>query len=97
MYVVDGIAYAGEESPLLKVVGVKPMEDYRIWLRFSNDEERVYDVKPLFKYPVFAQLQDRDTFASIYLDHGVPTWLDGEIDIAPESLFENSTAYQKSA
>jgi hypothetical protein len=97
MYIVDDIAYAGEKEPLLKVVGIRPMDDYMLWLRFSNNEERLYDVKPLLEYPVFKRLCHREVFTSVYLDFGVPTWLDGEIDIAPESLFENSITCQKTA
>jgi hypothetical protein len=94
MYVIDGIAYAGEPEPLLKVVGVKPLDDYRLWLRFSNHEVRAYDVKPLFEYPLFSVLKDLETFRGVYLDYGVPTWLDGEIDISPETLFSNSAVYK---
>ena len=36
MYIKDGIAYAGEQKPLLKISGVRPLEDYKLWVRFSN-------------------------------------------------------------
>jgi hypothetical protein len=90
MYIIDDIAYAGESVPLLKVIGVKPLDDYRLWLRFSNHEVRTYDVKPLFEYPLFSKLKDREVFGGVYLDYGVPTWLDGQIDISPETLFAGS-------
>ena len=91
MFIIDDIAYAGEQEPMLKVIGIRPMDDYLIWLRFSNHEERIYDVKPLFEYPVFKRLEDLEVFNSVYLDYGNPTWCNGEIDIAPESLYEEST------
>jgi hypothetical protein len=90
MYIRDGIAYAGELEPQVKIVGVKPLDGYELWLRFSNNEERLYDLKPLFDYPAFAPLKDLDVFKEVYLDYGVPTWLDGSIDIAPESLYKCS-------
>jgi hypothetical protein len=90
MYIKDGIAYAGEIEPLLKVVGIKSLNEYTLWLRFSNHEERLYDVRPLLEYPVFAPLKDLETFKEVYLDYGAPTWLNGTIDIAPESLYEHS-------
>jgi hypothetical protein len=92
MYVVDGIAYAGESEPLLKVVGIRAMDDYALWLRFSNNAERVFDFKPLFEFPLFKKLQNQELFRGVYLDNGVPTWLDGEIDLAPETLFDRSRA-----
>ncbi|MDR1185641.1 MAG: hypothetical protein LBK67_12730 [Coriobacteriales bacterium] len=39
---------------------------------------------------MFSKLQDPEAFRSVYLDYGVPTWLDGEIDISPETLFADS-------
>ncbi|GHT79953.1 hypothetical protein FACS1894104_5290 [Actinomycetota bacterium] len=93
MYIVDGVAYSGEQAQLLKVVGIKPMSDLRLWLRLSNQEERIYDVRPMLEYPVFSKLANPEVFNEVYLDYGVPTWLDGEIDIAPESLYQDSVAY----
>lgn len=35
MYVVNGIAYAGEPSPAIKVCGVRPLDDFKLWIRFN--------------------------------------------------------------
>ena len=32
MYIVDGIAYAGEQRESVKVNGVRPLDGYRLWL-----------------------------------------------------------------
>jgi hypothetical protein len=29
-------------------------------------------------------------FKGVYIDYGVPVWNDGDIDIAPETLYEQS-------
>lgn len=89
MYIVNGIAYAGEQKPLLKVSGVRPMEDYRLWVRFNTGEAKIFDFKPLLDRPAFAPLADRTVFNSVYIDYGVPVWNDGDIDIAPEALYEH--------
>ncbi len=89
MYIVNGIAYAGELEPMLQVVGVRPLNDFRLWVRFNNDEAKIFDFKPLLKTPAFAPLADRDTFNGVYIDYGVPSWNDGKIDIAPETLYKN--------
>ena len=34
-------------------------------------------------------------FASAAVDHGVVVWLDGEIDIAPETMYANSYVYNE--
>ena len=43
MYIKDGIAYAEDQTPPIKVCGVRPKEDYVLWLRFSTGEERLFD------------------------------------------------------
>ena len=88
MYIKNGIAYAGEEAPLLKVNGVRPMDNYKLWLRFNTGEAKIFDCTPLLSQPAFAPLADKDVFKGVYIDYGVPVWNDGDIDIAPETLYE---------
>ena len=90
MRVVNGIAYANNEAQLLKVVSAKALSDFRLWLRFSNGDTRVFDASDLLRYPAFKELSDPKLFGDVYLDYGVPTWLDGRVDLAPEMLYENS-------
>lgn len=89
MYIINGIAYAGEAAPSVAVCGVRPMDDYKLWLRFNTGETRIFDFKPLLDRPAFAPLADETAFRSVYIDYGVPVWNDGEIDIAPETLYAN--------
>lgn len=97
MHVIDGIAYAGEQSPAVKVSGVRPMADHKLWVRFSTGEARVVDFKPLLALPAFAPLVDEAAFRSVYIDYGMTVWLDGEIDIAPETLYEQGVATELGA
>ncbi len=89
MYIKNGIAYAGEEAPLLKVVGVRALPDYQLWVRFSTGEAKVFDFKPHLDAPCFVPLKDSQIFRDVYIDYGCPVWLDGDIDISPEYLYEN--------
>lgn len=88
MYIKNGIAYAGEQKPILKVVGVRPLDDYKLWLRFNNGEIRIFDFKPHLDSPAFSPLKDKELFKAVYIDYGVTVWNDGDIDIAPEYLYE---------
>ncbi len=88
MYIVNGIAYAGEQSPILRVSGVRPLDNFRLWVRFNNSEAKIFDFKPLLNTPAFSPLSDLNIFRSVYIDYGIPTWNDGSIDIAPEILYE---------
>jgi hypothetical protein len=94
MYIIDDIAYAGENTPTIKVKSVRPLEDYKLWLRFSTDEEKIFDFSPLLVMPVFAPLKDKSLFEGVYVDFGVPVWMDGEIDLAPEKLYTEGIAIQ---
>lgn len=73
----------------LKVTGVRPLADHRLWLRFNTDEMKIFDFKPLLTAPAFSPLNEMTLFNTVYLDFGVPVWKDGTIDIAPEYLYEH--------
>lgn len=89
MYILDGIAYSGNRTPKLKVSGVRPMDNYLLWVRFNNGEAKVFDFKPLLEKPAYAPLKDIDVFKGVYIDYGIPVWDDGDIGISPEYLYEN--------
>lgn len=92
MYVKDGIAYAGEQTPAIKVCGVRPLEDFRLWVRFNTGEAKIFDFNPLLSKPAFAPLSDKAVFNAVYIDYGVTVWNDGDIDIAPETLYRDGVA-----
>lgn len=92
MFIKDGIAYAGEKTPALKISGIRPMKDYLLWVRFSNGEAKVFDFKPLLDTPAFLPLKDEDVFRDVYIDYGIAVWMDGDIDIAPAYLYEHAIA-----
>lgn len=97
MHIVNGIAYAGDPTPVMKVSGVRPLEGHRLWVRFNTGEVRIVDFKTLLEEPAFAALRDEKTFREVYIDYGVTVWLDGEIDIAPEALYEQGVATELGA
>ena len=90
MYIKDGIAYAGEISPRIEVCGIRALDNYILWMRFNNGEINTFDFQPLLHEPAFIPLSDIDTFKDVYLDYGIPTWLEGDIDLSPDYLYENS-------
>ncbi len=90
MYIRDNIAYAGEAPQLLKVVEAKPENDYTLNLTFNNGIKKTFDFANLLKIACYKPLEDKETFRTLTIEHGVLVWLDGEIDISPEYLFENA-------
>jgi len=92
MYIKNGIAYAGEPTQPIKISGVRPMEDYMLWVRFNTGEAKTFDFKGLLDTPAFAPLKDKSIFNAVYIDYGCTVWNNGDIDIAPEYLYENGIA-----
>ncbi len=74
---------------LLDVVRVEPLSGYKLHLEFENYEKRIFDVSPYLEKGVFSQLKDPSIFYRAYIDGGTVAW-PGEIDIAPETLYDDS-------
>ena len=89
MYIIDGIAYSGDCTEPLTVVSVRALDDYTLWLRFSTGEAKTFDFAPLLSTSGFQSLKDKNLFRSVYVEYGIPVWNNGEIDIAPEYLYQN--------
>ena len=95
MKVVNDICY-GEEMENLEVTAVKPLSDGMMLVAFSNGEKRLFDTTTL-EGPVFAPLADENVWSHPVLFHGVITWNHGKIDIAPETVYQESVPYKNSA
>ena len=76
---------------LLDVILVKPMHDHWLALSFENGENRLFDVKPLLTKKPFEPLQQQHVFEQAFVFAGTVNW-PGNIDIAPETLYERSVA-----
>jgi len=93
MYIKDDIAYADNQDSIIKVVSIRPEDDYKLWVKFSNGKEKIFDFSSLLSSPSFESLKDKSLFNSVYIDYGVPVWDNGNIDIAPERLYEGGIEY----
>jgi hypothetical protein len=91
MYEIDGILYAGEQNSPIEVKSVQATDDFRLVLKFSTGEDKVYSALSLIQEGVFKCLQDISLFKQAHVDYGTVVWND-VIDIAPEYLYENSSA-----
>ena len=68
MYIKNGIAYAGEQTQPLKISGVRPLEDYKLWVRFSNGEVKIFDFSKELNSPAFSPLKDKAIFNSVSIE-----------------------------
>ena len=95
VYIKNDISYADDTRQPIKVRTVRALEDYFLKLVFFTGETKIVDFKPFLKYPAFITLSDKQVFDSVYIEHGYVAWNDGEIDIAPEKLFEIGVDYHE--
>ena len=93
MYVLNDICYAGEMPEGIKVVEAKPLQGGMMLVTFSTGEKRLFDTTML-EGAAFAPLADERVFSHPVLFHGVITWNNGQIDIAPETVYQDSYAYE---
>ena len=94
MYIKDDICYAGQPEEGMKVTAAKPLRGRMMLVTFSTGEQRLFDTTKLTG-SAFDPLNDEKIFNSPIIFHGVITWNNGEIDIAPETVYQESYAYEK--
>ena len=74
---------------LLDVIGVEAKPGYLLLLTFENGEKRIFDMAPYMDRKPFVQLKGSPFFAKATVDYGTVVW-PGNIDIAPETLYDRS-------
>jgi hypothetical protein len=93
MYIKDGIVYAGSPEPVIKIINIQALDNYQLRAQFSTGEIKLFDSSYLLDFPVFIPLKDKAVFAKVHLSHGAPCWLDGAVDIAPETVYEKGVEF----
>ncbi len=68
---------------------VKALENYLIYIKFKNGEEKIYDMKDNLKFKFYKKLKDINNFKNVYISGINIEWKTGE-DIAPENLYYDS-------
>lgn len=75
------------------ITSAKYQDAYRLLLTFNNGEVKIFDAQELVsKNSLYKSLQPLANFQNFMLDGWTVSWQDGQIDIAPEFLYENSQA-----
>lgn len=92
---INGIVYADEHVPSIGIIEAIPLPDMMMILTFNNGDKRLYDATQLLYGAVFQKLKDETIFNNPIIDSGVVTWDNGNIDVAPESMYANSFEYNQ--
>ncbi len=71
-----------------RIIDVKPLRNYRIWIKFSDGVEGEVDLSALVGKGVFSAWEDVDFFNSVFVDPESHTiaWENG-IDLCPDNLY----------
>lgn len=64
------------------IKNVKPLENYKLWLRFENNEEKIFDVSPYLEVGKFSELKDVSLFNSVALCFDSIEWAN-HLDLDP--------------
>ena len=72
-----------------RVKDVKPTDDYKLILTFTNGEVKVFDVTPYLDKGFFKQLKDKSYFKSVKPFMDTVQWQNGQ-DFCPDTLYLES-------
>ncbi len=72
------------------IIEVKALDNYNIYLRFKNGEEKIYDMtEHIKKIKYFNKLKNEIYFKRVKPRGDTVEWENGE-DVAPENLYYDS-------
>lgn len=92
MYEIDGVCYAGTPAQEARIIEAIPLQGGMLLVTFSSGERRLFDTTTI-SGSAFVPLRDGTAQDSVVVEHGFLSWLDGEIDLAPEYVLEHSVTY----
>ena len=71
------------------IVSVSPRDDFHLEMKFSTGEMGVVDARPYLEKGGFQRLKDLSLFKQAYVAFDTVCW-PGDLDIAPETLYDRS-------
>jgi hypothetical protein len=72
-----------------RIKDVKPNSNYTLTLTFTNDEVKIFDVKPYLDKGIFKELTNVNLFNSVKPFLGSIQWNNGQ-DLCPDTLYLES-------
>ena len=77
---------------MFKVIAVRPLSHYRIWIKFSDGVEGEVDLSHLTDKGVFLRWKEKGEFEKVNIDaeSGAVAW-GKEIDLCPQTLYMQIT------
>ena len=69
-----------------RVAEVKPRNDFTLEILFTNQERKIFDVKPYLDKGIFKELKKSEIFNSVKVENGSISWSGGQ-DLCPDTLY----------
>jgi len=79
-----------DELPMVDVLEARALDEYQLWLLFSDGREGVRDISEFIAEggPMVEPLRAPEFFARVFVQMGAPTWSNG-FDLDPINLYMN--------
>ncbi len=77
-------------------IEVSALNDYKILIKFDNEEKKIFDVSKLFSRKPFISLKDKSIFNTAHTNGITIEWVN-DIDICPDELYYESVPYFSSS
>ena len=75
-----------------EIIAAEHLRDYKIKMKFMDGSSGVVDLSNYVDNKnVFRAFQDLSYFKNFQIKYGTLVWGKGELDIAPETLYEKAT------
>ncbi len=75
-----------------KVKEVSVYDDYCLFITFSNDEQRIFDMRPYLEFEQYKELKNKNIFAKVKPTLTSVEWSTGQ-SIDPHELYYASSSY----
>ena len=77
----------------MRITALKPLAEYRLWVRFSDGTEGTVDLSEKVGRGVFGAWRDPNAFARVQIgEFGQPVW-PGDIDLCADNLYRVVTGH----
>lgn len=72
-----------------KPIEIKVLENYKLWIKFENGEEKIFNMEKYIHQKFYQRLKNREYFENVKVAGNTIEWEKGE-DVAPENLYYDS-------
>ncbi len=70
-----------------KIISLSAIEDFQLKLKFEDGIEKIVDMKPYFKFPVFSILKTPSIFNQVINRSYYIEWQGQQIDLSADTLW----------